>query len=283
MGRSINITGQVFGKLTALSPTGSKSANGGNIWLCQCECGRITNVVIDRLRNGNTRSCGCKTKEARRARIKDLTGQVFGRWTVLKRAPNNIYGRVAWLCLCECGEKRTVLASSLRQRVSISCGCFHRDITATINAKHQLYKSPEYRSWQCMIARCTNPKRPEYSSYGGRGIQVCSRWRQFEYFYHDMGLKPSQHHSIDRVDNNAHYSCGKCPTCTVNGWLSNCRWATRSEQQRNRRNNHLVTFDNKTKTITAWAEQTGIHWVTIITRIKRGWSIEKALTIPCST
>lgn len=283
MGKFINITGRVFGKLTVLFPTGSKSANGGYIWLCQCECGRITNVVTDRLKSGKTRSCGCRIMEARKVRTRDLTGHVFGRWTVLGLASDDVSGRVIWLCLCECGKKRAVLANSLRRGLSISCGCFHREITATINAKHQLYKSPEYRSWQCMIARCTNPKRPEYPSYGGRGIQVCNRWRQFEHFYHDMGPKLSKYHSIDRMNNNAHYSCGKCSMCTTNDWSPNCRWATRSEQQRNRRTNHLITFGNKTKTVTAWAEQTGIHWVTIITRIKRGWSIEKALTTPCST
>ena len=228
MGRFINITGQVFGKLTALSMTEFKSANGGCIWLCQCECGQTTNVTTDKLRSGKACSCGCGIRKALKARTKDLTGQVFGRWMVLKRAPDNVPSRVMWLCLCECGEKRSVIANSLRRGLSVSCGCFHRDITATINAKHQLYKSSEYRSWQCMIARCTNSKRPEYPSYGGRGIQVCNRWRQFEHFYYDLGPRPSKGHSVDRVDNNANYSCGKCLTCVANGWLPNCRWATRS-------------------------------------------------------
>jgi hypothetical protein len=101
--------------------------------------------------------------------------------------------------------------------------------------KHGMTGSPEFVSWSCMITRTTNPKAKSWSNYGGRGISICGRWREsFEAFYQDLGPGPKDT-SIDRIDVNGNYSCGKCEECLSNGWLPNCRWADPVTQGRNKR------------------------------------------------
>lgn len=123
-------------------------------------------------------------------------------------------------------------------------------------------------SWMAMRYRCLNKNHPRYSNYGGRGIFVCERWKDsFVNFLADMGERPSKNHSIDRIDTNGNYE------------PSNCRWATRSEQNSNTRVNIYLTFNGKTQCISAWAKETKIHKDTIRFRVvKAGWSTEKALT-----
>lgn len=97
-------------------------------------------------------------------------------------------------------------------------------------------RTTEYNTWVGMVQRCTNPKNIGWRLYGGRGIAVCERWRwSFESFLADMGAKPSPTHSIDRIDNDRGYDCGACPDCIERNARANCRWATPTEQSRNRR------------------------------------------------
>jgi len=125
-----------------------------------------------------------------------------------------------------------------------------------------------YKAWKNMKDRCYNPRAISYPYYGGRGITVCEAWRDsFEVFLEDMGECPHDL-SLDRIDNTAHYG------------PSNCRWATRIQQHRNKRNNHLVTFKNQTHCIAEWVEITGISRGTIRSRLRRGWSVERVLTEP---
>lgn len=116
-------------------------------------------------------------------------------------------------------------------------------------------------------SRCTNPNSKEYPNYGGRGITICERWLKFENFLADMGER-SENASIDRIDNFQGY------------YPDNCRWSTRSEQQRNRRNNRLITFNGKTQCLEDWAAEIGIRSDVLIKRLKLGWSIEETLTKP---
>ncbi len=119
-----------------------------------------------------------------------------------------------------------------------------------------------------MIRRCTRPNSRAYANYGGRGIRVCDRWLTFENFIADMVQRPVGH-SLDRIDNDGPYS------------PENCRWATDIEQHRNRRDNRLETFRGQTKTLAEWAEEFGIRYATLHSRItKQGWSFERALTEP---
>jgi hypothetical protein len=130
-------------------------------------------------------------------------------------------------------------------------------------------RTREFRIWNLMIQRCTNPGNGNYHYYGGRGIRVCDRWREsFGDFLADIGRAPSPGHTIDRIDNDGDYEPG------------NCRWATQSQQARNTRANHFVTHRGRTQTVIEWCEETGIKKNCLLTRLRRGWSAEKALTAP---
>ncbi len=168
-------------------------------------------------------------------RVIDLTGKRFGRWTVL-RFTSRENRRTLWLCRCDCGVERDVLALSLTRSDgnSRSCGCLARE-ESSLRAPSLAHgasrkTSPvhrEYRIWKNMHSRCSTPSAKAFERYGGRGITVCDRWRSFENFIADMGPAPTREHTLDRVDNVLGYEPG------------NCRWATQTQQQRNRTNNKL--------------------------------------------
>lgn len=124
--------------------------------------------------------------------------------------------------------------------------------------KHGMAHSPEYRIWAEMRSRCTNPSRPHYDRYGGRGIAVCPEWSSFEQFYADMGPRPSPTHTVDRIDNDGPYSA------------ENCRWATKSQQQRNRSDSIILTHQGRTMTISDWAEELGMKRNTLGYRYRHG-------------
>lgn len=149
--------------------------------------------------------------------------------------------------------------------------------------RHAFRKSwtTEFRAWHGMKCRCFTKGSKGYENYGGRGITVCERWQRFKNFIDDMGLKPSRSHSLDRKNNDGNYSCGKCAQCQSNGWDSNCRWATKIEQDNNRRTNRLLSFNGETLTIANWSRRLGISQTTLHGRLgKSKWSIEKTLTTP---
>jgi hypothetical protein len=134
--------------------------------------------------------------------------------------------------------------------------------------KHGMCKTPEYKVWQQLRDRCCNVNSQRYNRYGGRGITFCDRWKSFDAFLKDMGTRPGPSYSIDRIDNDGHY----CPT--------NCRWATRAEQNRNRSDNVKLSLGGLTLTQAEWSARTGIRPKTIECRLKNGWSVEDALTKP---
>lgn len=131
-----------------------------------------------------------------------------------------------------------------------------------------MWNTPEYKAWSMMLQRCENPKAHAFEEYGGRGIAVCERWHDFNLFIADMGLRPSAAHSLDRQNNDGNY----CP--------ENCRWATAKEQQNNRRVNRMITFEGQTKNLQQWAESLGMSKVTLHARLRKGWTIDRALTTP---
>lgn len=201
----------------------------------------------------------------------DLTGQKFGRLTVLKRMDSNQRGYCRWLCKCICGKEKIICSNDLKSGNTKSCGCLFLEGNRTQHGhlKNDIV-SKTYNSWLSMIQRCTNPNKKAYKYYGGRGIKVCKRWKNsFENFLEDMGEPPTQEHSIDRIDNNKGYN------------KSNCRWATKKQQMRNTRRNHFETHDGKTLCLSEWAEELNINYSTLSSRIFiLGWPIEKALTTP---
>lgn len=171
-----------------------------------------------------------------------------------------------WLCRCDCGSEMMTTSHHLREGHTKSCGCLQREVV-TKHGQCSTIKSNTYSSWDHMVQRCTNPNLKQHEDYGGRGIRVCDRWKEFKNFLEDMGKCPFRY-SIDRIDNNKGY------------YKKNCRWATRKQQARNTRRNRLIIYNGKTQCITAWSQEVGISVQTIVRRIKNGWSIEAALLTP---
>ena len=220
------MTGKRFGRWLVLERKENSSGRNAR-WLCRCDCGRERIVDAKSLRNGTSQTCGCK-----HGLENELTGKRCGKLTILERDTSNPDKKDKWLCLCDCGEKKSTDGFSLRTGRVQSCGCL-AIIKATTHGKS--YAS-EYATFYNAIDRCTNSRSRYYKHYGGRGITVCRGWREdFANFYEDMGPRPGKEYSLDRIDNDKNYSCGKCDECIQNGWTANCRWATRKEQMNNRR------------------------------------------------
>jgi hypothetical protein len=207
----------------------------------------------------------------------DLTGKRFGRLLVLRIADKfNSHWR--WLCKCDCGAQKAIDGYSLQRGATISCGCRMRETIAEriqANTKHGQSANGgtrTFHSWQHMQARCDRPTNPAYKDYGGRGISVCPRWRDFRNFLADMGECPPRK-SIDRFpDNNGNYE----PV--------NCRWATPREQSYNRRPRSrenrtaiLYNYDGMSLSLRKWSQLTGILPGTIRWRIKHGLPMKDCL------
>ena len=212
------------------------------------------------------------------AALEDLLGRRFDRLLVISRGPNNKNGGARWHCVCSCGGSNLVSTAQLKNGGIRSCGCLRDEAAArkrgvAISHGHKINgrETPEYHTWRSMIGRCTNPSYKNYARYGGRGIKVCERWLVFENFLEDMGTRPltprgyKRYYSIDRRDNNGDYC------------KENCTWASPGQQQSNRRSNHLVTYAGREQTLSAWALEVDISKVTLRWRLKKGWSVERAL------
>jgi len=200
----------------------------------------------------------------------NIIGKRFTRLLVVAEVPKTGHER-RFLCKCDCGKESFVAMSKLKTGKTKSCGCFKRDVAT----KHghtwtngERNETQVYKAWHGMKQRCYNANHPNYHCYGGRGIIVCERWLEsFEFFLEDMGNAPSGT-SIDRIDNSGNYEPG------------NCRWATRKEQAENTRRNVLMAYLGRTQLLSQWAHELGIKQNTIVYRLRRGWSHEKALSEP---
>jgi len=210
--------------------------------------------------------------KTRRCRVQLNAGDRYGYFTVVREAERVILSGKPCrhvLCKCDCGKEKVVRLGDIRDGRVKSCGCLH-DI---LPIKHGQAKNGErgltYRTWSNIRRRCLNPNAHEYESYGGRGIRICDRWEDFAAFVEDMGERPSQRHSIDRIDPEGDYT------------PDNCRWATPKQQGRNRRNNRTLTYKGETLCLSEWSERIGISLNAIASRLDVcGYTVEEALTLP---
>jgi hypothetical protein len=255
-----DLTGQTFGRLTVIdrAPDGSRKRDNRKnshrliYWNCQCECGNTKPVEMSKLLSGSTQGCGCKFPV-----FKDLTGEVFGRLTVLGQAPTRVYpnGRrvVLWNCRCECGVTNPVPTVNLRNGRTKSCGCLAAELSRerTMGEGHPLFKhglsgTREYESWNGARRRVLGMRPKDAPNYIERGITMCQRWLDsFDAFLEDMGPCP-EGMSLDREDNDKGYEPG------------NCRWATRVQQARNKRGVVSFTIDGVERLVIEWSEISGI-------------------------
>jgi hypothetical protein len=175
------------------------------------------------------------------------------------------------LCECDCGNTINVLTRKLKHGDIRSCGCYF----------HGGSKTKVARSWNAMKTRCFNPNADNYSRYGGKGIVVCDGFLSFTAFLNSVGNPPTNKHTIDRIDSEGNYSCGKCNQCITNGWKFNCRWATSSEQQKNKSSIRKIVVNGVEMCISDAANILKISRLTLSSRLLRyGWSLEKAISTP---
>ncbi len=206
----------------------------------------------------------------------DFTPEAFGRLTTIGprfRISGNgrSYKKSMQVCQCSCGNAVLVDLGAIKSNRTRSCGCLHSEVarkTATIHGKTG---TTEHYSWQCMRQRCRYSDL--YTHHAGRGISVHPDWDNindgFQNFYDYMGPKPTPEHTIDRYPNkDGNYEPG------------NVRWATRTEQNRNTSRNHFVTYNGKTQCIAEWAEELGIKANTLVCRLRREWTVDRAFTTP---
>lgn len=201
-------------------------------------------------------------------RVLDLRDRKFGRLYVLDRdwSKRTI---VFWLCKCICYNFASIQSSQLTAGTTKSCGCIRREM----QTRHGMFKMPEYGIWQGIIDRCCRPERdPEaWARYGGRGIGICNEWKNNpRKFYEDLGPRPNKQMTVERIDNNKGYS------------KENCRWATRKEQGRNRRDNHIVKYQGVEMSLAAFRENFCSHFTheSIRYRLKQGLSTEQIINTP---
>lgn len=212
----------------------------------------------------------------------DRAGKRFGRLVVVKKAD----APKMWECLCDCGTTTLVIGGNLDNGSTRSCGCLALEHARQLGANREYIAkraektikhghkrggiaSPEYKTWLGMKRRCYDPKYKDFPNWGGRGVTVCDRWREsFEAFFADMGPRPSEQHSIDRIDGSRGYEPG------------NCRWATSLEQGETKRNNIRVeVLGQPYSSVKAACRALGVGYPRVMQRIKAGYSVAEAFAL----
>lgn len=186
----------------------------------------------------------------------NLLDKSFGKLKVERFIDLNKYRCARWDCLCECGKRTIATTSHLTSGSKKSCGCIGRRKT------HGLRSNPLYYIYRNLKSRCENKKDLSFKNYGARGIKC--EWGSFESFYKNMNKGYDKGLTIERIDNNGNYA------------KINCRWATREEQANNTRRNIFLEYQGERKTINQWSKKLNIKYWTLLMRIKRGWTVDRA-------
>lgn len=273
MARYKDLTGQRFGRLVVTRLIGKDERKRAMLWECACDCGNMVVVRADSLSSQNTTSCGCYMKDMTAAigrdRVIDIKGERFTKLLVLERAGSDRHKQALWRCQCDCGNTIIATTSQLRSGHTKSCGCYHADKLKERNTIHGACKTRLYKIWKGMRHRCSCKGDTNYEYYGGRNIRVCSEWDDFIVF-RDWAMSHGYVDglTIDRIDPDKDYH------------PDNCRWITMSMQANNKRNNHFITINGETHTLSEWSHITGHSQAAIKARIKKGWDESRAVMTP---
>ena len=312
MGKAIDLTGQKFGKLTALERVKNKNVKSGTYWRCQCDCGNIVCVNAGNLKNGHTKSCGCVLAD-------NLIGKKFGLLTVVERSGSK-YGNAAWLCQCDCGNTKIVDSRSLKNNLVKSCGCLHKmaDITGEKFGNLTAIRPSCYKNgyiWECKCD-CGNKTNVSLGNLRNGHIKSCgcankgiarnyihgnSRKRIYkEYYSMLMRCKPNTKYKKDYYDRGitvcqewiddfqSFYDWamanGYCDDLTIDRkdnnkgyYPDNCRWATKLQQANNRRGNLNIEYNGETHTLAEWSRKLGFSYSKVRERIKKGMEFSEAI------
>lgn len=232
-------------------------------WKLQCDCGKEvikaeTNLFAKDFKGFCTSRCFY---------LYDITGNRYGRLLVKECVQKE--GKRKYKCLCDCGNEVVVLANQLKSGNTKSCGCYKIENAIEKATIHGKSKTPLYMIWNGMKSRCFNKNNKHYKDYGGRGITICKDWCNFENFY-NWSVNNNYHKglSIERIDVNDDYK------------PENCKWITISEQNENKRNNRLVTYNGETKPLFLLCKEKGLNYKMVLRRLQLGWDIKEAIELP---
>lgn len=206
------------------------------------------------------------------AKRKEMVGIKFNHLLVIAEGGYNEKSKCyLWKCRCDCGNEVVVMGQHLRSGHTKSCGCVQKETVRKMKTTHGMDNTRLHGIWRSMLSRCYTKTSGSYKNYGARGITVCYEWlHDFRSFYNwamENGYKENLY--LERTDNNGNYE------------PSNCTWKTYKEQQRNKRNNHFITYSGETKTMVEWSEILGINYETLSYRLNIAkWNVERAFNEP---
>ena len=202
------------------------------------------------------------------SRTEDVVGKTFNRLTVVSQRSNG--RRTVCKCICVCGNEKEVALDKLKSGHTKSCGCLTHDHTRRYQSLDDITYHRLWNIYTKMKRRCYTLEDPAYSYYGGRGISVCEEWRNKPTSFFNWALQNGYNNdlTIDRIDVNGNYE------------PKNCRWATKAEQALNKRNNFILEYKGVKKPLSEWVKEYQFNRTTLLNRLKRGWSVEEALTRP---
>lgn len=269
MSARINVSklmGQTFHYLTIVEDLGG--IKGKTYVKCKCKCGNEKEYVLNRVRSGHTRSCGCILKEDN----VNFLNRKYGKLTVIEDL-GRINNARRIKAICECGSIKEINLRSLKNGATQSCGCYLKEQSGKRSTKHGLSKHPLMKIWYAMKARCNNPNDTSYENYGGRGVKVSMRWENdFEAFY-TWCINNGWQQGMD-VDKDIKSSTGRgilyCPEL--------CCIVSRKDNLRTKSNNRYLELNGEKRCIAEWSELLGIKRRTIEDRLSKGWAIEQVLT-----
>lgn len=282
MPKCVDLVGQKIGKLTVIEKAPPHITKGGNyitMWLCKCDCGNVTIVAYQKLKNHSTLSCGClRDENTKNINFKDHSGERYNRLTViryLQTCERKTRG-YNWLCQCDCGNYIHANISKLKSGHTTSCGCALAEFVGNINRKYKTSNKRLYSVYKSMISRCQDNLNNRFNDYGGRGIKVCKEWAgeggydNFAEWALNSGYNPDAKQgecTLERKNVNGNYE------------PSNCCWITNLQQQNNKRNCVLLEHEGETHTVSEWSRLLLIPEGKLRYHIRKGRRLEEILKL----